>query len=151
MDKRTMLVIPALAAMLALAGCGNGTAGTASTNSPTPSATSPAPTPSATPTATPTATPSSTAPAPGASWTGETAYAACVAYHREKTTADGFDPDASTWNAYSPEVARQNGGQWIVDLIGKVKGEDGTTYDGVFSCLVTGTPAAPSVEEYTAG
>lgn len=151
MDKRPLLVTAALAAVIALAGCGNGAAGSAGTDAPTPSASTSA-TPSSPAPSTPGATPSATeAPVPGAAWTAETAYDACLAFHREKTEADGFDPDASTWNPFSPEVARQNGADWTVDLIGTVKGEDGETYDGVFSCLVSGTPAAPDVSEFTAG
>jgi hypothetical protein len=150
MDKRPLLVTSVLAAVIALAGCGNGAVDAAGTAGPTPSASATTPAPSVTASAT--ATPSSTTtPVPGAVWSGETAYAACIAFHREKTAADGFDPDASTWNAYSPEVARRSGDQWTVDLIGTVKGEDGATYDGVFSCLVGGTPAAPEVSEFTGG
>lgn len=147
MDKRPMLVIPALAAMIALAGCGNGAAGSASTDGPAPSPSTTSAPPTSTP---PTSTPPAT-PAPGAAWTGETAYAACLAFHREKTAAEGYDPDASTWNAYSPAVARQNGAQWIVDLIGTVTGDDGVVYEGAYSCLVAGTPAAPVVSEYVSG
>jgi hypothetical protein len=147
MDKRPLLVTAALAAVIGLAGCGNGTAGSVGTDTPTPSAST-----SAAPTSPAPATPGATdTPAPGAAWTAETAYDACLAFHREKTTADGFDPDASTWNPFTPEVVRQNGPDWTVDLIGTVKGEDGETYDGVFSCLVSGTPAAPDVSEFTAG
>jgi hypothetical protein len=147
MDKRPLLVTAALAAVIALAGCGNGTAGSAGTDTPTPSAST-----SATPSSPAPTTPGATeTPAPGAAWTAETAYDACLAFHREKTTADGFDPDASTWNPFTPEVVRQNGADWTVDLVGTVKGEDGKTYDGVFSCLVSGTPAAPDVSEFTAG
>lgn len=152
MDKRPLLVTSALAVVLALAGCGAGGSGAtpSPTRTPSATATSPAPTSSATPTPlTPTSpTPS---PDPAAAWTGETAYAACIDFHRQKTTADGFDPDASTWNPYSPESARQSGGQWTVDLIGTVEGEDGATYDGVFSCVVAGTPASPSVSESIGG
>jgi hypothetical protein len=147
MDKRPLLVTAALAAVIALAGCGNGTAGSVGTDTPTPSAST-----SATPSSPAPTTPGATdTPVPGAAWTAETAYDACLAFHREKTTADGFDPDASTWNPFTPEVARQNGADWTVDLIGTVKGDDGETYDGVFSCLVSGTPAAPDVSEFTAG
>ncbi|RUR03238.1 hypothetical protein [Labedella endophytica] len=154
MDKRPLLVTSALALVIALAGCGNGTAGSVSTDaatstpSMTPSATAPAPSVSPEPTPAPTET---TAPTPAATWTGETAYDACIAFHRKKTEAAGFDPDASTWNDYSPEVVRQNGDQWTVDLIGTVTADNGTTNEGVFSCAVAGTPASPRVTEFTGG
>lgn len=144
------MVAPAVALAIALSGCGQGAAGSGATPGPTsagsgtPSSTAQAPTSTPTPSSTP-------PPASDGEWTGETAYAACVAFHREKTAADGYDPDASTWNPYSPEVAKQDGGKWIVELTGTVTSEDGTVYDGVYSCLVSGTPADPDVSEYFSG
>lgn len=146
MDKRPVLMTAALAVVLGLAGCAPEPTATGPTETPTTSASSmpgsPAPSPSATPTPTPT---------PAAAWTGETAYDACVAFQREKSVADGFDPDGSQWNAYSPGAVQQNGAQWTVDLIGTVTGESGETFDGVFSCLVAGTPDAPEISEYAGG
>lgn len=149
MSKRALVVTVALAAGIALAGCTGGSAEPTSSptaGGPTPTRTAPTPTstPSAPATPTPTPTPTPTTPA---SWTGEGAYAACVAFHREKTAADGLDPDSATWNPYSPDVVRRSGSEWLVDLIGTVEDEDGNVYDGIFSCTVGGTPAAPSVSE----
>lgn len=149
--QRPIIVTSAVALAIALAGCGDGAAGPRATPGPTPAA-------SGTPTST-AAAPSSAPPTPSTAlppgsdeeWTGETAYAACVAFQREKTAADGYDPDASTWNPYSPEVAKQDGGKWIVELTGTVTSEDGTVYDGVYSCLVSGTPSDPDVSEYFSG
>lgn len=150
MLKRPLLVSMALAAGIALAGCAGGspaptpttTAGSQTATRPTPTAT---PTTSA-PTETPEPTPTEAAPE---SWTGEKAYAACIAFHREKTTADGYDPDSATWNPYSADVVRKTGSEWTVDLLGKVTDENGTAYDGIFSCVVSGTPSAPKVTEFT--
>ncbi|RWZ59241.1 hypothetical protein ELQ92_13340 [Labedella populi] len=148
MSKRAVMAAVVLAAGIALAGCTSGSpepssspsAGGSTPTRPTPTAT--APTPSVT--ATPAPTPTPTSPA---SWTAESAYAACVAFHRDKTAADGLDPDSASWNPYSPDVVRQNGSEWLVDLIGTVEDDDGNVYDGIFSCTVGGTPAAPSVSE----
>jgi hypothetical protein len=150
MSKRPLMVSIVLVAGLALAGCTGGsaeptpsaTAGGA-TRTPTPS--SAPPTASVPPSESPSATPTPTTPA--AAWTPERAYAACIEFHRDKTAADGLDPDSATWNPYSPEVVRQSGSEWLVDLIGTVKDPDGNQYDGIFSCTVGGTPAAPAVSE----
>ncbi|RWZ51089.1 hypothetical protein ELQ90_09865 [Labedella phragmitis] len=139
-----------LVAGLALAGCTGGspeptrsaTAG-GTTRTPTPSSADPSE--SAPPSTSPSATPTPTTPA--VAWTPERAYAACIDFHRDKTAADGLDPDSATWNPYSPEVVRQSGSEWLVDLIGTVTDPDGNQYDGIFSCTVGGTPAAPAVSE----
>lgn len=148
MLKRPLLVSMALAAGIALAGCTGGspaptpttTAGSQTATRPTPTAT---PT-TAAPSETPEPTPTQAAPE---AWTGEKAYAACIAFHREKATADGYNPDAADWNPYSADVARKSGSDWLVDLIGTVTDRNGTTYEGVFSCIVSGTPSAPKVTE----
>lgn len=149
MSKRALVVAVALAAAIALTGCAPESpepTRSPTVGSPTPTSPSTTPTPTAAPSVTATPTPTA-APTTPASWTGETAYAACIAFHREKTAADGLDPDAATWNPYSPDVARQNGSVWLVDLIGTVEDPDGNVYDGIFSCTVGGTPAAPAVSE----
>jgi hypothetical protein len=152
MSKRPLMVSIVLVAGLALAGCTGGSAeptpsATAGGATRTPTPTSATPTESAPPSVSPSATPTPTPTTPPVAWTPERAYAACIDFHRDKTAADGLDPDSATWNPYSPEAVRQNGAEWLVDLIGTVKDPDGNQYDGIFSCTVGGTPAAPAVSE----
>ncbi len=150
MLKRPLLVSMALAAGIALAGCGAGEA----EPTPTPSATAggpstPTSTPSPTPTPSRTATPAPSPTTAPDAWTGEKAYAACIAFYREKTAADGLDPDAATWDSYSPDVVQKNGAEWTVSLVGTVEDDEGNVYDGAFACTVAGTPSSPKVTEST--